>query len=141
MLAEAARAASLADVRNARWVEARAENLPPEIGRFRLVTMGRSFHWMDRDRVLATLADIVTPGGGLVIVNDNCLVRPATDWQRAIEEVQARFLGTVRRAGSGVFVPPAESHESVLRRSPFRHVERIVFEFERKWTADQIVGY
>ncbi|MCM3922510.1 hypothetical protein ND748_12680 [Frankia sp. AiPs1] len=96
---------------------------------------------MDRDRVLATLADMITPTGGLVIVNDNCLVRPVTDWQRAIEEIQARFLGTVRRAGSGVFVPPTESYELVLGGSRFRQAERIVYEFERQWTLDQVVGY
>ncbi len=141
MLAEAARQASLAGVRNVRWIEARAEDLPPDLGRFHLVTMGRSFHWMDRDQVLETVADILTPTGGLVLVNDNCLVRPETDWQRAVEDVQARFLGTVRRAGSGVFTPPAEPHEAVLGRSAFRRVERVVYTFERIWTVDQIIGY
>jgi tRNA/tmRNA/rRNA uracil-C5-methylase (TrmA/RlmC/RlmD family) len=29
-----------------------SEDLGPHLGRFRLVTMGRSFHWMDRDRTL-----------------------------------------------------------------------------------------
>lgn len=141
MLAEAARQARLARIRNIRWVEARAENLPPDLGGFQFATMGRSFHWMDRDRVLTMLADMITPTGGLVIVNDNCLVRPATDWQRAIEETQAKFLGTVRRAGSGVFAPPTEPHETVLARSRFRQAERIVYEFERQWTVEQIVGY
>lgn len=141
MLAEATQQASLAGIRNIRWVEARAENLPPDLGRFQLVTMGRSFHWMDRDQVLATLAEMITPTGGLVIVNDNCLVRPASDWQRTLEEIQAKFLGTVRRAGSGIFAPPTEPHETVLARSPFRHVERVVYEFERQWTVEQIVGY
>jgi ubiquinone/menaquinone biosynthesis C-methylase UbiE len=70
MLVEAARQASLAGVRNVRWIEARAEDLPPDVGRFHLVTMGRSFHWMDRGRVLEIVADVVAPTGGLVLVND-----------------------------------------------------------------------
>jgi ubiquinone/menaquinone biosynthesis C-methylase UbiE len=141
MLAEAARQASLAGIRNIRWVEARAENLPPDLGRFQHVTMGRSFHWMDRDQVLATLAEMVAPSGELVIVNDSCLVRPATDWQRAIEETQAKFLDTAPRAVSSALVRHAESHETVLGRSPFRLTDKIVYEFERQWTTEQIIGY
>jgi 2-polyprenyl-3-methyl-5-hydroxy-6-metoxy-1,4-benzoquinol methylase len=141
MLVEAAQRANLAGVRNVRWIEARAEQLTRELGRFHLVTMGRSFHWMDRHRVLATLAGMVAPTGGLVIVNDNCLVRPATDWQRTLETIQTKFVGTPRPAGASGLVPPAEAHETVLRRSPFRRVERIAYEFERRWTVDQIIGY
>ncbi|THJ50825.1 class I SAM-dependent methyltransferase [Candidatus Frankia alpina] len=141
MLAEAAQQADRAGVRNVRWVAAAAENLPSDLGRFQLVTMGRSFHWMDRDQVLATVAGMVTPTGGFVIVSDYGLDRPATDWQRAIEQTQAKFLGTVRRAGSGVVVPTMESHEIVAKRSPFRRVERILYEFERRWTIEQVIGY
>jgi ubiquinone/menaquinone biosynthesis C-methylase UbiE len=71
MRAEATQQTSLAGIRNIRWVEARAESLPPDLGRLQLVTMGRSFHWMDRDAVLATFAEMITPAGGFVIVNDN----------------------------------------------------------------------
>jgi SAM-dependent methyltransferase len=48
MLAEAARQAHAAHVANATWVQGNSADLPGEFGRFRLVTMGRSFHWMDR---------------------------------------------------------------------------------------------
>ncbi|WP_307873883.1 MULTISPECIES: class I SAM-dependent methyltransferase [unclassified Frankia] len=141
MLAEAARQADLAGIHNVRWVEAHAESLPSDLGVFQLVTMGRSFHWMRRDQVLESLAEMVAPAGGLAIVNDNCLVRPETDWQRSVAAIQEKFLGTVGRVGDGAFVPPAESPETVLRRSAFRHVERIVYEFERQWTVEQIIGY
>ncbi|MGH2688498.1 MAG: class I SAM-dependent methyltransferase, partial [Actinomycetota bacterium] len=35
-----------------------------ELGTFDLVTMGASFHWMDRAATLATLDGMVTAGGG-----------------------------------------------------------------------------
>ena len=38
---------------NIRWVQARAESISVDLGRFSAVTIGQSFHWMDRD--LATL--------------------------------------------------------------------------------------
>ncbi len=141
MLEEAARQARAAGVGNVTWMAGRAEDLPHGLGQFDLVTMGRSFHWTARERVLAALDPMVAQDGGLVIVNDNCLIRPTTDWQRTVEEIQARFLGPVRRAGSGVFAHPAERHEMILDRSPFRSVERIVHEFDRVWTIDRIIGY
>ena len=72
--------------------------LPGEFGRFRLVTMGRSFHWMDREQILTALDRMVDEDGGLVIANDSCLVRPTTTWQRAIEDIQRRFSWTLEQA-------------------------------------------
>ncbi|MFI0451373.1 class I SAM-dependent methyltransferase [Actinomadura sp. 6N118] len=138
MLAEAARQASAAGVSNVAWVPGSSVDLPGSLGRFRLVTMGRSFHWMDRRQVLAVLADMVEEEGGLVIANDSCLARPVTGWQQAIEVVQRRFLGQVTQ---GVRGASTESHEEVLARSPFRHVARVVHEFERSWTPERIIGY
>ncbi|MFI6173883.1 methyltransferase domain-containing protein [Nocardia sp. NPDC051052] len=47
MVVEAARQAQAAQITNATWVHGNSAGLPGELGRFRLVTMGRSFHWMD----------------------------------------------------------------------------------------------
>ena len=108
--------------------------------RFKLVTMGRSFHWMDRERVLTALDGMVDADGGVVMVNDSCLVRPVTAWQRAVEDLQPRFLPP----GALPSPSPAsagESHESVLSRSPFPDVQRVIHEFTREWTVDRIIGY
>src|SRR5205823_1028655 len=35
--------------------------LPPDLGSFRLVTIGRAFHWMDRAATLATLDRLILP--------------------------------------------------------------------------------
>jgi hypothetical protein len=40
-------------VTNITWVAGSSQDLPGELGRFRLATMGRSFHWMVREQVLA----------------------------------------------------------------------------------------
>ncbi|GII33391.1 hypothetical protein [Planotetraspora mira] len=79
------------------------------------MTMGRSFHWMDREQVLEVLANMVDGHGGLVIANDGCLVRPITPWQHIIEEVQHRFLGPIPGTSSGT---PADPHEVVLALEP-----------------------
>jgi 2-polyprenyl-3-methyl-5-hydroxy-6-metoxy-1,4-benzoquinol methylase len=141
MLAEAARQAQAAHVTNVTWAQGSSVDLPGEFGRFRLVTMGRSFHWMDRERVLTALDGMVDAGGGIVIANDSCLVRPTTAWQQAIEDIQHRFLPPDWQAGSPNLAEARESHEQILARSPFRYVHRLVYEFTRAWTTEQTVGY
>ncbi|WP_346101447.1 class I SAM-dependent methyltransferase [Nonomuraea maheshkhaliensis] len=138
MLTEAAQHALAARVGNVTWVRGGSADLPGQLGRFRLVTMGRSFHWMNREQVLKALATMVEDQGGLVIANDGCLARPITPWQHIIEEVQHRFLGPIPQASAGT---AAEPHEVVLARSPFRDITQVVHKFNRSWTVDRIIGY
>jgi SAM-dependent methyltransferase len=141
MLAEAARRAQAAEIANVTWAQGSSVDLPGKFGRFRLVTMGRSFHWMDRARVLTALDAMVDAEGGLVIANDSCLVRPTTAWQQAIEDLQHRFLPPDWQAG-GPALPDADvSHAEMLARSPFRCVHRLVYEFTRAWAAERVIGY
>ena len=56
MIAEAGCRAAEAGVRaNIRWIRARAEELPADLGTFTTATFGQSFHWMNRDLVAATI--------------------------------------------------------------------------------------
>jgi hypothetical protein len=103
--------------------------------------MGRSFHWMNRDQVLAALGGMVTDDGGLVIVGDSCLVQASTPWQRTVDKVQQRFLGPDRQPANTTPTQASEGAEPVLARSAFRHVERLTYEFSRHWTIERIIGY
>jgi hypothetical protein len=98
--------------------------LPADVGRVRLATMGQSFHWMERDTVLARLADVVEPGGGLAVVNPGKR-RPQESWEPAAEAVIERFLGP---RGPRVGGSPEPEHEPALRRSShFSRFETHVF--------------
>jgi SAM-dependent methyltransferase len=141
MLTEAARQAQAACVTNVTWAQGGSEDLPGNVGRFRLVTMGRSFHWMNREQVLTVLASMIDDDGGLVIANDSCLVRPTTQWQRAIEDIQNRFLPPETLTSSTNPAITAEPHEAILARSPFRDLRRATYEFDRPWTIEQAIGY
>jgi hypothetical protein len=44
------------------WRQLRAEDLPAELGRFRVVTFAQSFHWMDRRRVARAVRPMFAPG-------------------------------------------------------------------------------
>jgi ubiquinone/menaquinone biosynthesis C-methylase UbiE len=113
MIGAAEAAARAAGRHNIRWICARAEDLPADAGRVRLATLGQSFHWMDRDAVLARLADVVEPGGGLAVVNPGRR-RPQESWEAVAEALVERFLGPrgPRRGGS-----PEPKHEPALVRS------------------------
>ncbi|GAB7067205.1 class I SAM-dependent methyltransferase [Mycobacterium hodleri] len=141
MLAEAARQARDDDVANVVWAQGSSAELPGGLGRFTLVTMGRSFHWMDRDRVLTALDDMVEADGGVVMANDSCLVRPVTTWQRAVDALQGRFLPPTALDAGAAMADLRDSHEAVLARSPFPRVHRVVHEFTRSWTVDRTIGY
>jgi ubiquinone/menaquinone biosynthesis C-methylase UbiE len=77
MLAEAARRADEAGIANIRWVQARAEDIPTlDLGTFKLVTFGQSFHWTDRGLVAEAVYDILEPGGALALINHAHAGRP-----------------------------------------------------------------
>lgn len=106
-----------------------------------LVTMGASFHWMDRDAVLRDLDRMVVPGGAVVVASGGAPVddEPAT-WSEAIRAIRERYLGPQRRAGSGTFEHPADRHEVVLARSPFSEVQRELWEWDLARSVDDVVG-
>ena len=134
MLAEAARRAERRGVTNARWVAARAEDLPAGLGAFRVVLFAQSFHWTDRDRVAATVLGMLEPGGAFVHMSDlqdpppepAPPGLPAPPYAR-IGDLVRRYLGPVRRAGQGTLVHGTPGGEDlVLARAGFERVERLV---------------
>ncbi|WP_460729477.1 class I SAM-dependent methyltransferase [Nocardia heshunensis] len=146
MLTEAAGRAAAAGVTNVAWLQAGSTDLPGEFGRFRMVTMGRSFHWMDREQVLLSLDTMVEPNGVIVLANDSCLIRPTTPWQQSIEDLQHRYLPPELIPADplpGRLDTPADHHhhDHILANSPFSQVNRSIYEFTRQWTTEQVIGY
>ncbi|MGA4843928.1 class I SAM-dependent methyltransferase [Streptomyces sp. G45] len=137
MIAEAEREAARRAVTGAaRWVRARAEELPAGLGAFTVVTFGQSFHWMDRDRVAATVRDLLEPGGALVHVADvktdpvapdgDDLPHPAVPHD-AVRDLVGRYLGPVRRAGRGTLPQGTPDGEAaVFARAGFTGPEHHV---------------
>lgn len=123
MLAEAARQADAAGIGNVEWVHLRAEDIPPDLGPFRAVTLAQSFHWMDRARVARRLRGVLGPGGVAVHVHatthegiDADVPLPhAQPPRREITQLIQRFLGSRRRAGQGV-LPEASTSETETGR-------------------------
>ena len=127
MLAEARRAAAEKTLRNIRWVQGLAEDLPAVApGPYRLVTFGQSFHWTDEQRVAETVYDMLEPGGALALIVHTVTGRPRPpdpgvpaiphDEIRALVE---KYLGPARRAGQGIAPERTHRFEDVLTRTRF----------------------
>src|SRR5262245_23439902 len=54
-------------VANIRFIQGSSHDLSLATGRFKLVTMGRSFHWMDRPETLRRLDDMIEPDGSVAL--------------------------------------------------------------------------
>lgn len=130
MLAAAGRAIA-AD--NFRWVQALAEDIPNlNLGEFRLVTFGQSFHWTERERVAEGVFEILEPGGALALISHAHEGRPQPAGPEhppiphdAIRALIDRYLGPRRRAGQGYFSQHADRYEDALARTRFGSPRRV----------------
>lgn len=141
MLAEAERGARVSGAgggagtgTRTRWVRARAEQLPLDLGSFDVATFGRSFHWMDRDLVAATVRGMLAPGGAFVQVADQKsevrrtagLPHPGMP-EDEISALVREYLGRERRAGRGVLAHGTPGDEAaVLARAGYQGPERLI---------------
>lgn len=117
----AAARALAAGLENVRFVTGSSYDIGPQLGRFRLAVMGRSFHWMDRGDTLKRLDQMIEPRGAVALFHVGAPEVPANDWTRAWRDIRKRYeddAGT-RHRGPGWI-----RHEGVLLASRFNRLER-----------------
>lgn len=138
MIEQGRKDAELAGCDNIQWRCMKAEEVTDGLGQFDLVTMGQSFHWMQRDRVLQQVARLIKEGGGLVVINPGRR-RPQESWEPLVHDVIARYVTPGERHPSK---SPELAHEPALLRSAafaaFTATE-YAMEFERDIAS--IIGY
>lgn len=104
-----------------------------------LVTMGRSFHWMDRADTLSRLDKLLAPGGGIALFHDHHIRCAQNAFDKVLDEVREAFGGPTeldaeRKAGTW------DPHEVVLMASPFHRLTRIGVIERRPLDTEAIVG-
>jgi hypothetical protein len=139
MLDAAAVAAAAANVPLKLW-QGGSYELTPEMGPFRLVAMGRSFHWMDRPATLAMLDRIVAPGGAVALFHDAHPVLDENRWFKTLRKVSDRY-------GRGQAAHIAERrqlghrrYEPFLFASAFTELDWLSVTVRHTLTPDDIVG-
>ncbi len=121
MLRVAARAARAVGA-NIRFVEGSSATLDAELGRFRAVTIGRAFHWMDRAATLEILDNLVEPGGAVVLFSESYPAVPMNGWYPAFKAVIDTYA---TEEPAREVLARSKDHEAILLASPFAHLERI----------------
>jgi SAM-dependent methyltransferase len=138
--------ASAQGLRNVRLLQAGSEDLTAGLGRFRLVVMGESFHWMNRDRVLRDLHPLVGQDGGIALIGPahgfvfigEGPPKPKAPWEQVAENVVTKYAGKRRRHPSSN--PEEPRHELAIARSQFRIAEYHEFASERYFEAADVIG-
>ncbi len=112
-------------------------DLPAESGPFRLVTIGRAFHWMDRARTARHLDRLLQPGGAAVLFRTDHIAVPDNAWRTEFGAVLEAATGRGQRAAWRQ--PGWLRHEAVLLDSPLCALHRVgVVERRRVPGADLV---
>jgi SAM-dependent methyltransferase len=133
MIEEAEREADRRGVANAEWHVLRAEDLPAGLGRFRVATFAQSFHWMDRQRVVQIVSDMLERDCAWVHigatthrgVEEDSPPQPAPP-RAEIDALIRRYLGRTRRAGRGSLPDgTAAGEEEIMLAAGFASPTRV----------------
>lgn len=127
MLAEGRRRAEVAGLPAMQWVEGVAEDLGTlDLGTFRLVTFGQSFHRTRRDQVAGLVYGLLEPGGAIAIVTHAVDGRPTPADpgyppipHTEVQELIVAFLGGDTKRYLEAWAEPGERFEDTLARTFF----------------------
>lgn len=112
----------------------RAELLPFKSARFRAVSIGQAFHWLQSNRTLAEIALALIPGGRLGLIWNFRDVD--TDVERMIDKCVAQHADPPSSTWRGIKSWP----EVVESAGPFQFVREEAVEWERQRTLEDVVA-
>ena len=134
MLDQAKAIALSAGVSSISFRRMKAEDLPADLGAFRLITFGASFHRTEKARVLDLTYDMLEPHGTLALLFPSVPWRGDAPWKRALRDTVQRFTGKC-------LDEDFEPGEDVVRRSRYGHSLVRDFVAECRWSCESLVGY
>lgn len=116
------------------FMEGSSLDLSSNLGEFKLVTMARSFHWMDRISTLTALDKLVAAQGAVVLLSEAPEVARENRWKKVVGDLQCEFPGGALRGGP-------KHHATVLLDSAFSSVEQFGIIQRLPTNIDGIVGH
>jgi SAM-dependent methyltransferase len=117
------------------FIQGSSNDLGPHFGSFKLVVIGRAFHWMDRAETARRLDKIVDADGALALFASSNVKAPETAWQKDYRAIIERYSdGEASWRG-----PDTVGHEVVLLDSPFSVLENVSVIERRTVPAETLV--
>ena len=138
MLDAAGAAAQTAGVELTLW-QGGSYELTPEMGSFKLVTIGRAFHWMDRTATLQMLDKMVTPDGGVAFFHDAHPAVPENGWFKALHDISDRYTKDTQHAAERKH-GGHRRYEPYLFASAFTRLDGLSVTSRDDITLDALVG-
>ncbi len=100
-----------------------SHDLASGMGPFRLVTIGRAFHWMDRPETLRVLDRLTDPAAAIALFSTSHADVPDNAWRRDLQAVMDSEMGSGNRQ---LWKQPGwVRHEAILLDSPFNALQRL----------------
>jgi SAM-dependent methyltransferase len=122
-------------------LRASSSDLGPHFGKFRMVTMGRSFHWMDRDATLRALDGLIEPDGAIVLFDERGHRSAENAWSPIWDRVVGKWSPKEEWAAhTHRLGPDWERHEAVLARSAFSRLDLLTHRHRRMTALDEFIG-
>jgi SAM-dependent methyltransferase len=113
-------------------------DLSPDLGTFKLVTIGRAFHWMDRPDTLQRLDAMVEREGAVALFSDSHPRHRDNVWVEPFQHlIDGHAAGDVQRERRRSADWPSD--EEVLLASRFARLERVSVIEKRSLPAEYLV--
>lgn len=144
MLLAAKQEADQYPIANITWKQDIAENITPALGSFKLITIGRAFHWMQQNVVLEHSYELLEPHGGIAIIQTEQDIWTYPDsWAVNVLRVIKQTIGEKRRAGNLEVdsLYPDRGYQPVFDQSPFQNFRKREVILEQHWTVDSLIGH
>lgn len=132
MIAAAAQAALEAGVDLA-LIQSRLEDLPSNIGTFKIATIGRALHWLDRDSSLPVLERLVPSGGFVLVCGAPVADAPSNAWLKHYKAVRNAYSSQNDEARYRI------DFSAWFAPSRFRQIDRITASATEKVTISDLV--
>ena len=118
----AARKAAAGVAQDFTLIESRAEALPPDVGRFDVVTIGRALHWMATEPTAALFDRLVAPGGVILVCTSNSAPDGRNPWLEEYNRAHRFWAGSAEGERYG------HALDTLLRGTRLRVGETIAVE-------------
>jgi SAM-dependent methyltransferase len=114
--------------------------MPAGIGPFKLITLGRSFHWMDGAATLDMLDKMVMEKGALAFFDDDHPHTVENAWRRILRDIGNKYGRDLLPHLVAARKEDFRTHHSLLLDSKFCRLEGASVIVRRRITTDDIVG-